>query len=82
MGRGEMADPLAEGFRRLAAAEHGIEERMKRAASAMLGFLPLREDAELLEGAERISDRAEEISRRADDHVRTADQIDARASDS
>jgi|tagenome__1003787_1003787.scaffolds.fasta_scaffold20988538_2 hypothetical protein len=77
-----MADSRARRFRRLAATEHGMGTRMKRSASTMLRWLTVGEDAELRERAERISERGEELSRRASDHAQSADQLEARATDS
>jgi hypothetical protein len=63
-----MAHPLAEAHRRIAAAEHGVEESIKRIASRIHLRSGLVQDAD-------------ELSRRADDHLRAADRIDRRASE-
>ena len=60
-----MANPLAEAHRRIAAAEHGVEESIKRIASR------IRPRGEMVQDADKLSERA-------DEHLRAADKIDRR----
>ena len=60
-----MANPLAEAHRRIAAAEHGVEESLKRLASR------IRPRGEMVRDADKLSERA-------DEHLRAADKIERR----
>lgn len=60
-----MAHPLAEFHRRIAAAEHGVEENLKQIASR-------------IRPGKRVAEDAEKISQRADEHLDAADRIDRR----
>jgi hypothetical protein len=61
-----MTHPLAEAHRRIAAAEHGVEESIKRIAAK-------------IHPRKGVTAEAEELSRRADAHQEAAARIERRA---
>lgn len=74
-----MAHRMAELHRRIASAEHGVEQSLKHLASWITKRNPVDADAERTR--QRVTEDAEKISERADEHLKAAERIEERADD-